>query len=127
VLELTEGIAMENPVAVRALLLQLRAIGVRVSVDDFGTGHSSLAYLRQFPLHSLKVDRSFVRGIEGNRDMASIVSAVTTMAQQLGPACRRPKGSRRKSSWGCCERSGASTDRAISSRARSPPRPRRCC
>jgi len=75
---------MENPVAVRALLLQLRAIGVRVSVDDFGTGHSSLAYLRQFPLHSLKVDRSFVRGIEGNRDMASIVSAVTTMAQQLG-------------------------------------------
>jgi EAL domain-containing protein (putative c-di-GMP-specific phosphodiesterase class I)/GGDEF domain-containing protein len=84
VLELTEGIAMENPAAVRALLLQLRAIGVRVSVDDFGTGHSSLAYLRQFPLHSLKVDRSFVRGIEGNRDMASIVSAVTTMAQQLG-------------------------------------------
>ena len=84
VLELTEGIAMENPGAVRALLLQLRAIGVRVSVDDFGTGHSSLAYLRQFPLHSLKVDRSFVRGIEGSRDMASIVSAVTTMAQQLG-------------------------------------------
>ena len=64
--------------------LLLRAIGVRVSVDDFGTGHSSLAYLRQFPLHSLKVDRSFVRGIEGSRDMASIVSAVTTMAQQLG-------------------------------------------
>jgi len=84
VLELTEGIAMENPGAVRGLLLQLRAIGVRVSVDDFGTGHSSLAYLRQFPLHSLKVDRSFVRGIEGNRDMASIVSAVATMAQQLG-------------------------------------------
>jgi EAL domain-containing protein (putative c-di-GMP-specific phosphodiesterase class I) len=84
VLELTEGIAMEDPAAVRGLLLQLRAIGVRVSVDDFGTGHSSLAYLRQFPLHSLKVDRSFVRGIEGNRDMASIVSAVTTMAQQLG-------------------------------------------
>jgi EAL domain-containing protein (putative c-di-GMP-specific phosphodiesterase class I)/GGDEF domain-containing protein len=84
VLELTEGIAMENPGAVRTVLLQLRAIGVRVSVDDFGTGHSSLAYLRQFPLHSLKVDRSFVRGIEGNRDMASIVSAVTTMAQQLG-------------------------------------------
>ena len=84
VLELTEGIAMENPGAVRAVLLQLRAIGVRVSVDDFGTGHSSLAYLRQFPLHSLKVDRSFVRGIEANRDMASIVSAVTTMAKQLG-------------------------------------------
>ena len=68
----------------RASLLQLRAIGVRVSLDDFGTGHSSLAYLRQFPLDSLKVDRSFVRGIEDNGDMASIVNAVKSMAHQLG-------------------------------------------
>ena len=84
ILELTESIAMENPGAVRASLLQLRAIGVRVSLDDFGTGHSSLAYLRQFPLDSLKVDRSFVRGIENSGDMASIVNAVKSMAHQLG-------------------------------------------
>jgi len=84
ILELTESIAMENPPAVRASLLQLRAIGVRVSLDDFGTGHSSLAYLRQFPLDSLKVDRSFVRGIETDGDMASIVNAVKSMAHQLG-------------------------------------------
>jgi diguanylate cyclase (GGDEF)-like protein len=84
ILELTESIAMENPAAVRTSLLQLRAIGVRVSLDDFGTGHSSLAYLRQFPLDSLKVDRSFVRGIESNGDMASIVGAVKAMAHQLG-------------------------------------------
>lgn len=84
VLELTESAAMENPMAVRASLLQLRAIGVRVSLDDFGTGHSSLAYLRQFPLDSLKVDRSFVRGIETSADMVSIVNAVKAMAHQLG-------------------------------------------
>ena len=84
VLELTEGIAMENPTAVRTTLMQLRAVGVRVSMDDFGTGHSSLSYLRQFPLDSLKVDRSFVQGIEANKDMASIFRAVTAMAKQLG-------------------------------------------
>ena len=84
ILELTESIAMEDPQAVRVSLVQLRAIGVRVSLDDFGTGHSSLAYLRQFPLDSLKVDRSFVRGIEDNGDMTSIVNAVKSMAHQLG-------------------------------------------
>ena len=83
-LELTEGMAMENPAAAQTLLMQIRALGVRVSVDDFGTGHSALAYLRQLPLDSLKVDRSFVRGIEANPDMASILGAVTTMTRQLG-------------------------------------------
>ncbi len=83
-LELTESMAMENPAAAQTLLMQIRALGVRVSVDDFGTGHSALAYLRQFPLDSLKVDRSFVRGIETNQDMASILGAVSTMTRQLG-------------------------------------------
>jgi diguanylate cyclase (GGDEF)-like protein len=84
VLELTEGIALENPAAVRTLLMQLRATGVRISVDDFGTGYSSLAYLRQLPLDSIKVDRAFVRGIEANTDMVSILTAVTGMAHKLG-------------------------------------------
>ena len=57
---------------------------MRVSVDDFGTGHSALAYLRQLPLDLLKVDRSFVRGIEANKDMESILGAVTAMARELG-------------------------------------------
>jgi diguanylate cyclase (GGDEF)-like protein/PAS domain S-box-containing protein len=84
VLELTESAAMENPTAVKELLMQLRAMGVRISVDDFGTGHSSLAMLRQLPADSLKVDRSFVRGIEGQKGMVDILTAVTTMARQLG-------------------------------------------
>jgi diguanylate cyclase (GGDEF)-like protein/PAS domain S-box-containing protein len=84
VLELTESIAMENPTAVKTLLMQLQAMGVRISVDDFGTGYSSLAYLRQFPVDALKVDRSFIRGMETRHDTADIVGALTSMAQQLG-------------------------------------------
>ncbi len=84
VLELTEGIAMDNPAAVTTLLMRLRAIGVRISIDDFGTGYSSLAYLRQFPVDSLKIDRSFVRGMDIDQDTAAIVASITAMAQQLG-------------------------------------------
>ena len=84
VLELTEGIALKNPAAVKTMLMRLRALGMRVSVDDFGTGYSSLAYLRNLPLDSLKVDRSFIRGIEANGDIMSILAAVTGMGRQLG-------------------------------------------
>jgi diguanylate cyclase (GGDEF)-like protein len=84
VVELTEGTAIENPQAVRSLLMRLRALGIRISIDDFGTGHSSLASLRHFPLDHLKVDRSFVRGIEDSHDMAAILGSVTAMARQLG-------------------------------------------
>ena len=84
VLELTEGVAMENPAAVKTLLMRLRAMGIRISIDDFGTGYSSLAYLRQFPVDTLKVDRSFVRGVESHKDSADIVSSMMLMAQQLG-------------------------------------------
>jgi diguanylate cyclase (GGDEF)-like protein len=84
VLELTEGVAMDNPTAARSLLMRLRAMGVRISIDDFGTGYSSLAYLQQFPLDALKVDRSFVRAIATDRDTAEIVSGLVAMARQLG-------------------------------------------
>ena len=75
---------MENPPAVATLLMQLRASGVRISIDDFGTGYSSLAYLRQFPIDTLKVDRSFIRGMETHKASADIVGNLTAMAQQLG-------------------------------------------
>jgi hypothetical protein len=84
VLELTEGMAMENPAAVKTLLMQLRAMGIRISVDDFGTGYSSLAHLRQFPVDALKVDRSFVRGMESHKGTFEIVGSLTALAQQLG-------------------------------------------
>jgi EAL domain-containing protein (putative c-di-GMP-specific phosphodiesterase class I) len=84
VLELTEGLAMADPTAVTTLLMRLRAMGVRISVDDFGTGYSSLAYLRQFPIDTLKIDRSFVRGMVTNKDTAEIVASLIGMARQLG-------------------------------------------
>jgi len=84
VLELTESMAMENPTGVKSLLMELRATGVRISIDDFGTGYSSLAHLRQFPVDALKLDRSFVRGIEARQDGAAIVGGLTNMALQLG-------------------------------------------
>jgi EAL domain-containing protein (putative c-di-GMP-specific phosphodiesterase class I) len=84
VLELTESIAMENPIAVKSLMMELRSTGVRISIDDFGTGYSSLAHLRQFPVDALKLDRSFVRGIEARQDGAAIVGTLTDMALQLG-------------------------------------------
>jgi len=84
VLELTESVAMENPAAVKSLLMQLRVMGVRVGLDDFGTGQSSLAYLHQFPADLLKLDRSFVRDMGTRADMRDIVSAVTALARQLG-------------------------------------------
>jgi diguanylate cyclase (GGDEF)-like protein len=84
VLELTEGIAVANPPAITTLLMRLRAIGVRISIDDFGTGYSSLAYLRQFPIDTLKIDRSFVRGMASNKDTAEIVAGVMNLSKQLG-------------------------------------------
>ena len=84
VLEVTESLAMEDPAGARSVLMELRTRGVRVSIDDFGTGHSSLASLGQLPLDALKMDRSFVRGIEVRPDLGEIVSAVLVMARQLG-------------------------------------------
>ena len=84
VLELTEGIAMENPTAVATLLMRLRAMGTRISIDDFGTGYSSLAYLRQLPVDALKIDQSFVRGLENGKDTAAIVASIVAMAKRLG-------------------------------------------
>jgi diguanylate cyclase (GGDEF)-like protein/PAS domain S-box-containing protein len=84
VLELTEGVACENPAAVKTVLMQLRALGIRISIDDFGTGYSSLAYLRQLPVDTLKVDRSFVLGMRTHDESAAIIGTVTRMARQLG-------------------------------------------
>jgi diguanylate cyclase (GGDEF)-like protein/PAS domain S-box-containing protein len=84
VLELTESVVIDDPAAVRTLLMQLRVMGVRVGIDDFGTGHSSFAYLHQFPADFLKVDQSLTRGMEVRTDKADIVGTLAGLAAQLG-------------------------------------------
>jgi EAL domain-containing protein (putative c-di-GMP-specific phosphodiesterase class I) len=83
-LELTEGALIESSQQTLAVLAELAGIGVTLAVDDFGTGYSSLRYLRDLPVHKLKIDQTFVRNLAvGSRD-ASIVAAVVAMARGLG-------------------------------------------
>ncbi|RZT36656.1 putative bifunctional diguanylate cyclase/phosphodiesterase [Cupriavidus agavae] len=84
VLEITESVLMTDPKAAEQLLLSLRALGIRFAVDDFGTGYSSLSYLRRFPLSALKVDRSFVADMIDSPHARTIVSAVLSLARELG-------------------------------------------
>mgnify|MGYP004499068589 CR=1 FL=1 len=83
-LEITESVAMRDTAASEEVLGGLRSVGVRLSIDDFGTGYSSLEYLRRFPIHTLKVDRTFVRDVQTDEGDAAIVSAVVAMAHRLG-------------------------------------------
>ena len=64
--------------------LQLRELGVRISMDDFGTGYSSLSYLRSFPFDKIKIDRSFVHDLEANVDSQAIVRAIVSLGASLG-------------------------------------------
>ena len=82
--ELTESVLMADPERANGMLQQLHAMGVRISIDDFGTGYSSLAYLKRFPAQTLKIDRSFIRGLPADNDDAAITKAVVAMAHGLG-------------------------------------------
>jgi diguanylate cyclase (GGDEF)-like protein len=81
--EITESVAMEDTQVTRRALARLGKIGVHVSIDDFGTGHSSLATLRRLPAQELKIDRAFVVDMVDNHDAKAIVEAVLTMARTL--------------------------------------------
>ncbi len=82
-LEITESTAMQWPEASIRTLFELKRIGIRISLDDFGTGHSSLAYLKRFPIDTLKIDQSFVRDITRDPDTAAIVTAIIAMGHSL--------------------------------------------
>jgi two-component system CheB/CheR fusion protein len=82
-LEITEGVLMDIERAQR-MLSELVAFGLRVSVDDFGTGFSSLSYLKRFPIHELKIDRSFIDGIARDANDRAIASTIIALANNLG-------------------------------------------
>lgn len=82
-LEITEGIAMQNMDLTKDILNDLHRMGVSISIDDFGTGYCSLAYLKNFPIHTLKIDKSFVRDLATNTHDAAITTAIIALAHGL--------------------------------------------
>lgn len=83
-LEITEGSLMADPVRAQRTLQQLHTLGIRLSIDDFGTGHSSLAYLKDLPVHELKIDQSFVLNMPSDETQAMIVRSIINLAHNLG-------------------------------------------
>jgi EAL domain-containing protein (putative c-di-GMP-specific phosphodiesterase class I) len=83
-LELTESIVLRGVDGVREKLTELNKLGVTFAIDDFGTGQSNLSYLTQFPIHHLKIDQSFVRGIPADKENGAITQAIVSMGHSLG-------------------------------------------
>ncbi len=83
-LELTESCIMQTPELSSHTLHLLKKKGLSIALDDFGTGYSSLSYLRSFPLDVLKIDKGFVKDVASNQDNAAIVTAIITLAHNLG-------------------------------------------
>jgi diguanylate cyclase (GGDEF)-like protein/PAS domain S-box-containing protein len=84
IFEITETMVMADLSGAREIMKKLNALGVRLAIDDFGTGHSSLAYLKQFPVHEVKVDRAFVQGVAESPVDSAIVRAVIDLANAMG-------------------------------------------
>ena len=83
-LEITETIVAADPVRVIEIMHELRALGVSLSLDDFGTGSSSFAYLRELPVQELKIDKAFILGMDGDHQAATIVQTIVELSRNLG-------------------------------------------
>jgi diguanylate cyclase (GGDEF)-like protein len=83
-LEVTESGFIENPARAMAMLEALAALGINLSIDDFGTGYSSLSHLARMPVHEIKIDQSFISGLESDSEFATIVKSAIDMGHSLG-------------------------------------------
>jgi len=98
ILEITETTFMEDVNYTSRVLKKLKEMGVRISIDDFGTGYSSLAYLKRFPVDTLKIDISFIKNIEKDPDDATIVSTIIQVAHNMDIKAVA-EGVERKQQW----------------------------
>jgi EAL domain-containing protein (putative c-di-GMP-specific phosphodiesterase class I) len=85
-LEMTESVLMTDTEENLVQLVRLKELGVTLAIDDFGTGYSSLAYLRRFPVDTLKIDRSFVERLGEQADDAALAGTIVQLGQSLGMA-----------------------------------------
>jgi EAL domain-containing protein (putative c-di-GMP-specific phosphodiesterase class I) len=83
-IELTESTVMADPERARSILADIAGAGIRISIDDFGTGHSSLAYLKDLPVHEVKIDRSFIADMSVSRNNRMIAKATIQLVHSLG-------------------------------------------
>ena len=83
-LEITESVMMRDPISTRDTLMGFKELGVRLAIDDFGTGYSSLAYLKRFPVDTLKIDKVFVDGLGKDPEDTAIVEAIISLSKALG-------------------------------------------
>jgi diguanylate cyclase (GGDEF)-like protein len=83
-LEITESVIITHPDKALATLARLKERGISITVDDFGTGYSSLSYLARLPIHAVKIDQRFVRGLEHNRNDVAITQAIIALSHSLG-------------------------------------------
>jgi EAL domain-containing protein (putative c-di-GMP-specific phosphodiesterase class I) len=83
-LEITESMVMQNVDRAVKLLDQIQSRGVRLAIDDFGTGYSSMSLMKQFPIDTIKIDRSFVRDLENSSEDRAIAKAIISMGKALG-------------------------------------------
>ena len=113
-LEITESGFMDDPAHAQKVLDRLAELGVKLSIDDYGTGYSSLSYIMKLPVQELKIDQSFISRMAADAEISTIVRSTIDLGHNLGLQGRR-RGRRRRWRCGtCCERSAATTRRAIS-------------
>ncbi len=115
-----ESTLMDNPAEGVALVIRLKELGVRLAVDDFGNGYASLAYLKQFPVDYVKIDRRFIEGLIGSDPTdETLVAAIVSMAQALDAVDHRRGRRARAPGAGHCESSAATSPRGSCTRGRS--------
>jgi EAL domain-containing protein (putative c-di-GMP-specific phosphodiesterase class I) len=85
-LEVTEREIMRDPETARALMIEFQNLGVKLAMDDFGTGTSSLGFLRNYPFDTIKIDRSFVQDVTANGDVLAVIHATVNLVENLGMA-----------------------------------------
>jgi diguanylate cyclase (GGDEF)-like protein len=121
-LEITESTMMTNVDEAADILRRLRTLGVRVAIDDFGSGYSSLSYLRNFPIDQLKIDQEFIAGLERQGEARAIVRAVIALAQALqieivAEGIESSAQAAHLRSWGCELGQGFHFGRPLSAKA----------